>query len=95
MSTCKLNLSTETYPPSYQALSQQIIILRVAMGHGLLKETIQEINTALVFAQPATVETKSQMAARKSEGSIYGHRTPPVGSDPSINERGSTVGTEC
>jgi hypothetical protein len=97
MSTRKLNLLTELYSTSYQALSQQIIILRVAMGHGLLKETIQEVSTssALVFAQPATVDAKSQMAVQKSEGSIYGPRTPAVGSGTSINEHGSTVGTEC
>src|SRR6266850_4707107 len=95
MSTRKLYLLTELYPPSYQALSQQIIILRVAMGHGLLKETIQEISTALVFAQPATVDAKSQMTVHKSEGSIYGPRTPAVGSDTSINEHGSTLGIEC
>ena len=94
MSVCKLGLLTETYPPSCQALSQQMIILRVAMGHGLLKETIQNISTALVFAQPATVDAESQITAHKSEGSVYGPRTA-VSSDPSCHEHKSAVGIEC
>ncbi|KAF8264498.1 hypothetical protein EI94DRAFT_1772636 [Lactarius quietus] len=32
------------------SLSPQMIILRVAMGHGLLKESVEEISTGLVFA---------------------------------------------
>jgi len=32
-----------------------MIILRVAMGRGLLKETVKEIDTMLVFAKPDTV----------------------------------------
>jgi hypothetical protein len=32
-----------------------MIILRVSMGRGWLKETANELNSALVFAEPATV----------------------------------------
>ena len=32
-----------------------MIILRVAMGRGLLKKTVKEIDTMLVFAKPATM----------------------------------------
>jgi len=37
-----------------------MIILRVAMGRGWVKETVKEINTVLVFAEPGTVHEKSQ-----------------------------------
>ena len=37
-----------------------MIILRVAMGHGLLKETVKEISTGLVFAERPTTHEQSQ-----------------------------------
>jgi len=37
------------------SLSPQMIILRVSMGRGWLKETANELNSVLVFAEPATV----------------------------------------
>jgi hypothetical protein len=37
-----------------------MIILRVAMGSGWLKETMKELNTALVFAETTTVDEQSQ-----------------------------------
>jgi hypothetical protein len=37
-----------------------MIILRVAMGPGWLKETVNEISTALVFAETPTVHEQSQ-----------------------------------
>jgi len=37
-----------------------MIILRVAMGRGWLKETVNEFNTALVFAKPTMVHGQSQ-----------------------------------
>ena len=39
-----------------QSLSPQMIILRVAMGHGWLKETVNENNTALVFAASTRID---------------------------------------
>jgi hypothetical protein len=33
-----------------------MIILRVAMGHGWLKETVNENNTALVFAASTRID---------------------------------------
>ena len=39
-----------------------MIILRVAMGRGWLKETANELNSALEFAQPATLQVQSQGA---------------------------------
>jgi len=37
-----------------------MIILRVAMGHGWLKETVKEVNTGLVFAERPTTHEQSQ-----------------------------------
>ena len=39
-----------------QSLSPQMIILRVAMGHGWLKETADEISATPVFAAPAMID---------------------------------------
>lgn len=39
-----------------------MIILRVAMGRGWLKETASELSSALEFAQPTTPQEKSQGA---------------------------------
>jgi len=38
-----------------------MIILRVAMGRGWLRETANELNTALEFAQPVTVHEQSRV----------------------------------
>ena len=43
-----------------QSLSPQMIILRVSMGRGWLKETANEFNSALEFTQPATSQEQSQ-----------------------------------
>ncbi|KAI0295629.1 hypothetical protein B0F90DRAFT_1811443 [Multifurca ochricompacta] len=40
------------------SLSPQMIILRVAMGHGWLKETVDQISTAPAFAEPLHFERK-------------------------------------
>jgi hypothetical protein len=37
-----------------------MIILRVSMGRGWLKETVNEIETALVFAEPTTTHEQSR-----------------------------------
>ncbi len=44
-----------------------MIILRVSMGHGWLKETVKEVNTAIVFAEPA------QRQARSHESRMTAH----------------------
>jgi len=38
-----------------------MIILRVAMNRGWRRETANELNTALVFAQPVTIHEQSQV----------------------------------
>jgi hypothetical protein len=37
-----------------------MIILRVAMGRGWRKETLNELNTALIFANPAPVHEQGR-----------------------------------
>jgi hypothetical protein len=76
-----------------------MIILRVAMGHGLLKESIEEISTGLVFAErPARHTEKSSSGAQttmdSSEGPTLGLRTFAQGSDSSIKKQRSTFQTE-
>jgi hypothetical protein len=64
-----------------------MIILRVAMGRGWVKETVKEINTVLVFAEPGKVHEQSQgvhMMVHGTEGPITGHGTPENKSDRSI-----------
>ncbi|KAH8980501.1 hypothetical protein EDB86DRAFT_3066830 [Lactarius hatsudake] len=46
------------------SLSPQMIILRVAMGHGLLKETVEQISTGIVFAEPPQRGEKSSNEAQ-------------------------------
>jgi hypothetical protein len=78
-----------------------MIILRVAMGRGLLKETVKEIDTMLVFAKPATVTFVDEtcrgvrMTLDEIEGSTCGPGTPAANSGTSINEDMSTVGDGC
>jgi hypothetical protein len=80
-----------------------MIILRVAMGRGLLKETVKEIDTMLVFAKPATVTFVDekcrgvQMTIHEIEGSACGPGTPAARSGTSVNEQYqlSTVGNAC
>jgi hypothetical protein len=74
-----------------------MIILRVAMGRGLLKETVKEINTTLVFAKPATVtvDEKSRGVRRtvyEIEGPLFDPGTPAASSGTSDNEHMGTVG---
>jgi hypothetical protein len=76
-----------------------MIILRVAMGHGLLKETVEQISTGLVFAErPAQNTEKSSNEAQttmdSSEGPTLGLRTFAHGSDSSIKKQRSTFRTE-
>ena len=56
-----------------------MIILRVAMGRGWLKETMNEINTTLAFANPPMVQGQSQgvrTTIHNTEGSMIGPGTP-------------------
>ena len=72
-----------------------MIILRVTMGHGWLKETVKEINTALVFAEPATVHEQSQgihITIHNTEGLVSGPGIPANASDISVNNHMSTAG---
>jgi hypothetical protein len=77
-----------------------MIILRVAMGRGLLNETVKEINTTLVFAKPATVTVDEKlrgvrMTVDEVEGSACGPGTPAASSGTSVNEYMGTVGNAC
>ncbi len=64
-----------------------MIILRVAMGQGLLKETVREMDTALVFAEPATVTAHEQ-----SQGvSVTTHSTERPISDLGVPENKSDM----
>jgi len=69
------------------SLSPQMIILRVSMGRGWLKETLNEIDTTLAFTDPLVAHRQSQ-GVRKTihniEGSILDLGTPANNSDISI-----------
>jgi hypothetical protein len=72
-----------------------MIILRVAMGHGWLKETAKEIDTALVFAETATVHEQSQVihiTIHNTEGLVTGPGTPANASDISVKKHMNTAG---
>jgi hypothetical protein len=77
-----------------------MIILRVAMGRGLLKDTVKDINTTLVFAKPATVtigekSQGSRMMIYEIEGSTCGPEMHAASSGTSVNEHMGTVGNAC
>jgi len=77
-----------------------MIILRVAMGRGFLKETVKDINTTLVFAKPATVTVgeKSRgdrMTIYEIEGSTSGPGTPAASSGTSVYEHTEAVSNPC
>jgi hypothetical protein len=64
-----------------------MIILRVAMGRGWLKETVREINTALVFVEPVTLHEESRevrMTIHSIEYPTFGPGMPEKRSDTSI-----------
>jgi hypothetical protein len=77
-----------------------MIILRVAMGHGLLKETVEQISTALVFAEAPTQHSeKSRIGAQTTldtrldslEGpTTLGSSSFTQGSDSSIKRHFTT-----
>jgi len=77
-----------------QSLSPQMIILRVSMGRGWLKETANEFNSALEFAQPATPQEQSQEAcmAVYNTDPISGPSTPDNRSDASASKDMSKTG---
>ena len=80
-----------------QALSPQMIILRVAMGRGLLKETVKEIETTVVFAKPAAlpVDEKCQGIVYEIEGPLCDPGTPGASSGTSVSEHMGTIGNAC
>ena len=85
---------TELCIPLCQSLSPQIIILRVAMGRGWLKQTADEISTTLVFARPATTHEQSQGIRRtiyNTEEPISGPEMPMNKVDTSIKEQMRTA----
>ena len=65
------------------------------MGHGWLKDTVKEINTALIFMEPATVHEQSNgihITIYNTEGLISGPRMPLNVSDISVKKHMSTAG---
>ena len=77
-----------------------MIILRVAMGHGLIKETVDQISTGLAFAAapPPPTEKSSngvQTTLNSSEGPTLGDsRGFAQASDVSIKKQRSTFNTD-
>ena len=71
-----------------------MIILRVSMGHAWLKGTVNELNTALEFAQATTVPEHSRgdcVTICNTEDLTSRPRTPADGSDtPNVMEMGAT-----
>ncbi len=77
-----------------------MIILRVAMGHGLVRETVDQIDSALVFADAPPA--KKQHSEKSSDGTqttlgnsesgppTYGEGMFPQGSDMSLKKQRST-----
>ncbi len=101
---CALSSSTHRgalsfWPFFQQSLSPQMIILRVAMGHGLLKETVEQISTGIAFAEPPTQHGEkssngAQTTSDNSEGPTLGSSTFKQGSDSSIKKQRSTLMTD-
>ena len=72
-----------------------MIILRVAMGRGWLKETVNELNSAIEFAQLATLQEQSQgacMTTCDTVDPISGPKTPVNESATSTTNDMSTIG---
>ena len=73
-----------------------MIILRVAMGRGILKETVEEINTTLV---PVNEKSRgSRTTVYEIEGSKRGPGTPSdcgSSSGASVNEHMGTARDAC
>jgi hypothetical protein len=72
-----------------------MIILRVAMGHGFLKKTANEFNTALVFAEQTTAYGQSQtvcVTIPNTESTICGPGTLENTSEMSIKKHTSVTG---
>jgi hypothetical protein len=72
-----------------------MIILRVAMGRGWVKETVNELESALEFAQPATLKAQSQgacMTICDIACPISGSGTPVDSSDTSTTKDMSRTG---
>jgi hypothetical protein len=85
-----------------QSLSPQMIILRVSMGSGWYRETVNEVSTALVLARRATFHEGSQgvcmtiSSTCNTEDPISGPRMPPAdSSDILIKEHMGTADVAC
>jgi len=65
-----------------------MIILRVTMGHGWLKETVKDINTAIVFAEPAVHGQNRgvHVTTYRVETPIFGPAMPEAKSDVSVEK---------
>ena len=82
-----------------------MIILRVAMGRGFLKETVKEMDTTLAFAKPATLTVDQKyrgvrMTVHEMEGSAYGPGTAGTteassAGGTSVKEHMGTVGGDA
>jgi len=71
------------------SFSPQMIILRVAMGRGFLKETVNELHTTLVFARSTVVHGQSQavcVTIRNTEDPISGSGLTTDSSDMSVSK---------
>jgi len=74
---------------TFCSFAPQMIILRVAMGHGLVKKTVNEFNTALVFAEQTTMHAQGHgvcLALHNTVGVITGHETSATRSEASIGK---------
>jgi hypothetical protein len=72
-----------------------MIILRVAMGHGFLKKTANEFNTALVFAEQSTFRGQSQavcVTIPNTESTTCGPGKSESTSETSIGKHTSVTG---
>jgi hypothetical protein len=72
-----------------------MIILRVAMGQGLVKKTVNEFTTALVFAEQTTMHEQSQVVCvtiPNTETTICGHETSANTSEMSIGKHVTVTG---
>jgi hypothetical protein len=72
-----------------------MIILRVAIGRAWLKETVDEINTELVFAEPVPFQEQSQgvwVTDFNPEGPVSVPGTPVSRSSTSVRTHMNATG---
>jgi hypothetical protein len=72
-----------------------MIILRVAIGRAWLKETVNDVNTELVFAEPAPFHEQSQgvwVTGFTPEGPVSVPGTPVSRSSTSVRSHMNATG---